>query len=104
MERIAQVWRARPGMAEEYRRFHATVWPEVEQMLRDVGVHHFEIYAWGDVMFAHIEVEDAAAMNAALADHPTSVRWEAEVSRLIEYDAVDPQTGAPATLPVVWSL
>jgi L-rhamnose mutarotase len=33
MSRIGHVWRAKPGKIDEYKRFHATIWPELEQVL-----------------------------------------------------------------------
>jgi L-rhamnose mutarotase len=33
MSRIGHVWRAKPGKIDEYKRFHATIWPDLEQVL-----------------------------------------------------------------------
>lgn len=104
MERVGQVWRAKPGKAEEYRRVHATVWPEIEKLLREAGVTKYVIYAWGDVMFSHMEVEDYAAMVARFNGDPIAQRWEDELADLIEYPDSDPTTGWPQVLDHVWEL
>lgn len=33
-----------PGMADEYRRRHAQIWPELAQALRDAGVLDYRIF------------------------------------------------------------
>jgi L-rhamnose mutarotase len=104
VDQVGQMWRAKPGKAEEYRRVHATVWPEVEQLLRDAGVSKYAIYAWGDVFFSHMEVQDYAAMVERFNGDPVAQRWEEELGDLIEYPDSDPGTGWPLILDDVWSL
>jgi L-rhamnose mutarotase len=104
MEQIAHAWRTKPGKAEEYRQFHATVWPEVEAALREAGVSKYVIYSWGDLLFSYMEVEDYAKMAAAFNADPAAQRWEEAVGDMIEYVEADPSTGWPIVLPEVWSL
>jgi L-rhamnose mutarotase len=104
MKRVGHAWRTKPGKAEEYRRFHATVWPEVERVLRDNGVTTYVIYQWGDVLFSHMEVEDYERMAAAFNASPDAQRWEAAVADMIEYVEADPATGWPIVLTEVWAL
>jgi L-rhamnose mutarotase len=103
--RVGHMWRAKPGKIEEYRRVHATVWPELEQLFREAGVSTYVIYAWGDVLFSHMEVEDYDKMIARFNDSEIAQRWEVELmADLIEYPDGDPETGWPAVLPEVWHL
>ncbi len=102
MERIAQSWRAKPGMAERYRRDHATVWPELEQLFRDAGVRRYEIYIQGDMIFSFMEVEDYRAFIDRVQDDPVATRWDEEMAELIDYE-VDPATGWPPTADLVWA-
>ncbi|MGN6188185.1 MAG: L-rhamnose mutarotase [Conexibacter sp.] len=104
MQQIGHAWRTKPGKAEEYARFHAQVWPEVEQVLRDGGVTKYVMYRWGDVIFSHMEVEDYEAMAARFNADPAAQRWEEAVGELIEYVEADPSTGWPLVLEEVWSL
>jgi L-rhamnose mutarotase len=104
MERIGHAWRTKPGKAEEYRRFHATVWPEVEQVLRDAGVTKYVIYGWGDIVFSYMEVEDYEKMAARFNADPAAQRWERAVGDLIEYVDADPSIGWPIVLEEIWSL
>ena len=34
----------KPGMAEEYRRRHDEIWPELAALLRDAGIHDYSIF------------------------------------------------------------
>ena len=93
MTRIGHVWRAKPGRIEEYKRFHATVWPELEQVLREAGITTYVIYAFDDILFSHMEVEDYDRMVERFNGDPVAQRWEDEVGELIEYPDSEP---APA--------
>jgi L-rhamnose mutarotase len=104
MDRVGQVWRAKPGKAEEYRKAHATVWPEVEQLLKDGGVTKYVIYGWGDVFFSYMEVENYERMVERFNEHPVAQRWEDELGDLIEYPDADPKTGWPLILDEIWAL
>jgi L-rhamnose mutarotase len=104
MERVGHVWRVRPGMAEEYRRRHATVWPEIDALLREAGVERYTIYQWGDLVFSHLEVPSFAALVERFNGDPVAQRWEAEMGDVIGDPDADPETGWPERLPEVWSL
>lgn len=104
MERVGHVWRVRPGQAEEYRRRHATVWPEIEALLRAAGVERYTIYAWGELVFSHLEVPSYAALVERFNGDPIAQRWEEELADVLEYPNADPETGWPERLPEVWSL
>jgi L-rhamnose mutarotase len=104
MERVGHVWRVRPGMGDEYRRRHATVWPEIDALLREAGVERYTIYAWGDVVFSHLEVPSYAALVERFNGDPIAQRWEEEMADVLEYPNADPATGWPERLPEVWSL
>jgi L-rhamnose mutarotase len=102
-ERVGNVFRVRPGMAEAYRERHATIWPELEAVLREAGVTTYVIYLWGDVIFSHLEVDDYERMVARFNGDPVAQRWEDEMADLIEYPELDPN-GWPIRLTEVWSL
>lgn len=101
--RVGQVWRAKPGRAEDYRRFHARVPEVVEQLFRDSGVRNYTLFAWGDVFFAYLEVDDYDAMIERYNRHPDAQRFEMQAGELIEFES-DPATGWPLQLAEVWSL
>jgi L-rhamnose mutarotase len=76
-ERHALVVGVRPEKRDEYLRLHATVWPGVEQTLRDCNVQNYSIFVFGDVLFAYYEYvgDDHAADMARIAADPVSQEW-----------------------------
>lgn len=104
MDRVGHVWRAKPGKIDEYRRVHATVWPELDRLLHDAGITTYVIYVWGDVLFSHMEVADYHRMVERFNGDPVAQRWEAEIGELIEYPEGDSTTGWPRVLDEVWAL
>lgn len=104
MARVGHVWRAKPGKADEYRRVHATVWPEVEELLRDAGVTTYVIYGFGDTFVSHMEVDDYDRMVERFNGDPVAQRWEESIADLIEYPDADPETGWPRVLDEIWAL
>lgn len=104
MRRIGHVWRAKPGKIDEYKRFHARIWPELEQVLLEAGITTYVIYAFDDILFSHMEVEDYDRMVERFNGDAVAQRWEDEVGKLIEYPDADSATGWPRMLDEVWAL
>jgi L-rhamnose mutarotase len=103
-ERIAHVWRVRPGMADEYLRRHRSIGPELAALLRAAGIRSYTIYLWGDLVFSHMEVDDYARLIDRLARDPVAGRWEEEFVGILEYPHADPKTGWPERAIEVWDL
>ena len=65
-----------PGQEEEYSRRHDPIWPELEAVLKEHGVHNYSIFldpADGS-LFGYVEIEDEARWNAISAT-PECRRW-----------------------------
>ncbi len=95
-----------PGEQEvaEGRPFVGRAGRLLDRLLREAGITTYVIYAWGDVLFSHMEVEDYDRMVERFNGDPVAQRWEDEVGELIEYPNADPETGWPEMLEEVWSL
>jgi L-rhamnose mutarotase len=104
MTSVGHVWRVKPGKIDEYRRAHAVVWPEVEQLFREAGVSTYVIYSWGDVIFSHMAVDDYDRMVERFNGDPVAQRWEEAMGDLVEYPDSDPALGWPRVLDKVWAL
>jgi len=69
--------RIRSGCEEEYRRYHAAVWPEVLRMIRECNIENYSIYWKDDLLFSYFEYHgsdfqgDMAKMDA----HPKTQEW-----------------------------
>ena len=56
-----------PGRADEYARRHATLWPEMKDMIREFGGHNYSIFLDEEtnVLYGYIELEDEARWSAS---------------------------------------
>ena len=101
-ETIALHTELRPGRELDYERIHAQIPAELNTALRDAGVRGWRIWRDGTHLFHLVEVDDCAAMRAALADHPVNVAWQAQMDELLAVP--DDYSGQDSGLPLVWRL
>ena len=84
------------GMADEYARRHAALWPEMARALRDHGVVDYSIHldeSDGSV-FACVDVQDEAWW-ADIARTPACQRWWEFMAPLMEVEADRSPTSSP---------
>ena len=48
----------RPGVIEEYQKYHRAVWPEVLDGLRAIGISKMKIFLHGRRLFMYLEAHD----------------------------------------------
>lgn len=69
-----------PGIVETYRRYHAEVWPEVQDSLRNCGVQRMDIYLLGRRLVMVVEMREGLDYRVAFKSHAASservVQWE----------------------------
>jgi len=75
-ETIAFRMHLHAGQAEEYRRRHDEIWPELVALLKDAGIVRYRIYLDEPrlVLFAELERRVPHGMDA-LPQHPVMRRW-----------------------------
>jgi len=69
-----------PKLVAEYKRFHESVWPEIQKSIRDSGVEDMEIYLLGTRMFMIMEVDESFSFESkaeADRDNAKVQEWEA---------------------------
>ena len=69
-----------PKLVAEYKRFHESVWPEIQKSIRDSGVEDMEIYLLGTRMFMTMEVNESFSFESkakADRDNAKVQEWEA---------------------------
>lgn len=66
MIRKAFVMSVDAGREADYEHRHRPIWPELEQVLRDHGVHNYSIFLHAETrqLFAYAEIEDEARWQA----------------------------------------
>lgn len=84
------VLRVKDGMADEYRRRHDALWPEMRQALLDQGIVHYEIYFHEDsrLLFAHIV--RSKQMPPPLPEPPAITRWREHMKDIMELEGERP--------------
>src|SRR5215471_9851045 len=55
MRQFAMTIKIRPGCASEYKRYHAAVWPEVLEMIRQCYIRNYSIFLKDDTLFGYFE-------------------------------------------------
>jgi L-rhamnose mutarotase len=102
MERLALVYRLKPGKKEEYIQAHREVWPEITQGMKDAGCHEMTIFLRGDQLFLYALIDNIEQFHAQRAEDPHFRKWNAWMHELLEspYDEVESSAFAP--LEEVW--
>jgi L-rhamnose mutarotase len=82
--RRAWVMQLKPGFADEYKRRHDAIWPELTEAIRARGITSFSIYRHGLTLFAYQEYDPAVP---AMEPAPVMRRWWREMAELMETEA-----------------
>jgi L-rhamnose mutarotase len=77
MKRYGCVIRVRPEKFEEYKRYHAQVWPGVLNMITKCNIRNYSIYHKDGYLFGYFEYHgaDYQADMAKMAADPTTQKW-----------------------------
>ena len=76
MIRKAFVMSINAGQEAEYEKRHRPIWPELEAVLKKLGVHNYSLFLHPQTrqLFGYVEIEDEARW-AAIANTPECRRW-----------------------------
>jgi L-rhamnose mutarotase len=102
MERLAMVYRARPGKKQEYIRAHVEIWPEIVDVLERGTVKEMTIFSRGDLMFVFADMESVQAWRDAQVGNPACERWDAWMAKLLDQPFDADESGIFAQLEEVW--
>lgn len=85
------------GKAEEYKRRHDAIWPELKELLKEVGISDYSIYLDEEtnILFASMQVSDPEKVNA-LPNHPVMKKWWAYMKDIMETN----EDGSPVSIPL----
>jgi L-rhamnose mutarotase len=77
MKRYGSVLKVVPEKIEEYKRYHAAVWPEVLRTIKDCGIRNYSIYLKDDLLFGYFEYhgEDFATDMEKMAASEKTREW-----------------------------
>jgi L-rhamnose mutarotase len=77
MKRFGQIIGVKPEQFDRYRAYHAGVWPEILDMIRQCNIHNYSIYHKDGLLFAYFEYRgsDFAKDMATMAADPKTQEW-----------------------------
>ncbi|WUR14530.1 L-rhamnose mutarotase [[Empedobacter] haloabium] len=89
--------RLKPGMAEEYRRRHDALWPELAEALTAAGIHDYSIFLDEEtlILFAVLKLHPGHTADA-LPGLPVMRRWWDYMADIMEVE--------PDNRPCQWPL
>lgn len=98
MQRYAFRMTLNPGMADEYRRRHDAIWPELVALLKEAGVQDYSIHLDPETnaLFGMLSRPDDHGMDD-LPGHPVMRRWWAHMADIM---ATHPDN-EPVAVPLV---
>jgi L-rhamnose mutarotase len=83
MQRVSFMLKIREEDQQEYIKRHQSVYPELLQAFKEVGIKTYSIFMEGGNLFAYMEVEDFAEAMKALHHHEANLRWQEFMSDLL---------------------
>ena len=77
MKRYGQVIGVKPDKIEEYKKWHAKVWPEILDMITLCNIRNYSIFLKDNLLFAYFEYigEDFEADMEKMAGDPKTQEW-----------------------------
>ncbi len=78
MERHGSLIKVRPEKLAEYTKYHAAVWPEIQEMIRACNIRNYSIYHKDGYLFSYFEYwgsDYQADMDKMAADPKTQEWW-----------------------------
>ena len=77
MKRYGMVIRIQHEKLDEYKAYHAQVWPEVLEMIKQCNIHNYSIYHKDGYLFSYFEYTgaDFDADMEKMAAHPKTQEW-----------------------------
>jgi L-rhamnose mutarotase len=98
MEKFAFRMKLNPGMADEYKRRHDEIWPELVALLMKAGIADYSIYLDPETNILFGVMQRPADYDpAALAVEPVMRRWWAHMADIM---AVKPDN-EPIAVPLM---
>ncbi|UYQ95327.1 L-rhamnose mutarotase [Chitinophaga horti] len=97
MERVSNKMKLKEGMAEEYKRRHDELWPELQGLLKASGISDYAIFLDEEthILFATLKVENKAALDKLPAE-AVMQRWWKYMSDIMDTNP----DNSPVSIPL----
>lgn len=98
MQKYAFKMKLNPGMRDEYKRRHDTIWPELVSLLQQAGVSDYSIYLDEDtdILFGVLWRTDDHRMTD-LPKHPVMQKWWAYMADIMQCHPGNEPVATPLT-------
>lgn len=81
MQRICFVLQVKKDRLEEYKKRHRSVWPEMQDALRETGWRNYSLFLRPDgLLVGYVETEDFDGARAGMARREVNARWQKEMA------------------------
>lgn len=97
-ERYVFRMRLNDGMADEYKRRHDAIWPDLVDLLRDAGVSDYSIHLDEETghLIGVLTRENDHSMDA-LRNHPVMQKWWAYMGEIMDTNEDSSPVAVPLT-------
>jgi L-rhamnose mutarotase len=77
MQRFGMTLRLKPGKADIYKAYHAAVWPEILDKIKECNIRNYSIFFKDDILFSYFEYhgDDVKADWTKMAAHTKTQEW-----------------------------
>jgi L-rhamnose mutarotase len=77
MKRFGQLIGIKPEHLDEYKRYHADVWPEILKKIKECKINNYSIYYKDNYLFAYFEYvgSDFEGDMQKMANDPKTLEW-----------------------------
>lgn len=102
MERLALVYRVKPGKKDEYIKAHNEIWPEILKGLKEAGCHEMTIFIRGNLLFLYALIDDITAFTGIREKDPHYQKWNEWMAELLEHPYDEEESSSFAGLDEIW--
>jgi L-rhamnose mutarotase len=77
-QRVCFLLQVRPDSVAEYTKAHESVWPEMQQALRETGWRNYSLFLRpaDGLVVGYLETDDFDAALAGMERHEVNARWQ----------------------------
>ena len=97
MTRLAFRMKLFKGFEEEYQKRHNELWPELQKLLNETGIHEYSIFLdeTTNDLFGFLKAENPKSLDN-LPAHPVMKRWWKYMSEIMESNP----DNSPVSIPL----
>ncbi len=98
MQRLAFKMKLHEGMEAEYKRRHDQLWPELKQLLKQVGIKDYAIFLdeKTNYLFGVLKIDNPKAMDD-LPNHPVMKKWWEYMKDIMDANPDNSPVSTPLT-------